>query len=208
MVLRIKNYTVHELLYVNEFVVKEKEIIAVTGDSGSGKSTLFKSITGFFRDYEGELLFYDQSLRTLNPVDLRRKFCYVPQESVVYCGSLIENLKFGKELRGESFDYSEILEMSEFFLPGKKMDSNPSNFSSGEKQRLHLLRSLIVNAEIWLFDEPTSNLDQARAQDILAYILSYLKKKGKTVMFITHDPKMALLADRTIMIKERKLINV
>ena len=196
-----------EQVVFNDFSmeVKRGEFVSVIGESGSGKSTLLNMI-GLLDTYDGgEIsLFGEKNIRPFSPKAnriLRDKIGYLFQNF-----ALISN---------ESVYYNMHIAIKHHRLPdedglirnaleevGLKGEENKKVYkcSGGEQQRIAIARLLIKPCELILADEPTGSLDEKNKEEIFDLLLS-MKRKGKTLLVVTHDPSLVSLSDRHVRIK-------
>ncbi|WP_337960983.1 ABC transporter ATP-binding protein [Caloramator sp. mosi_1] len=141
---------------------------------------------------KGEIFFDGKELNQFNPIDLRRKVVMLPQTPVIYKGSILENILIGK-IFSKSYDYNleEIQSLLEKFNLNKDLNAPAENLSGGEKQRICLIRVLIMNPEVILLDEPTSALDENTEDTVINYVVDYIKKNNKTLIMVTHSKEIA-----------------
>lgn len=146
--------------------IKSGEKIALVGESGSGKSTLAKLLLNFYEVEKGEIIINGYNIKDIELEYLRDKIAYISQETFLFNGTIIENLKLGNPY----ISYEEIIEackkaqIHNFInsLPlryNTLVEENGSNFSGGQKQRLSIARAILKNPDILIMDEATSNLD-------------------------------------------------
>lgn len=157
----------------NEYALKDinfklynDESLGIIGGTGSGKSTLVKLISRLYEAQEGSIQLYGHSIKAYELEKLRKIIAVVPQKSVLFAGTLRQNLQFGnKSATDEELDYAcEIAQASEFVekLSGKygyKVLQGGQNFSGGQKQRLSIARAIAVKPQILILDDSTSALD-------------------------------------------------
>ena len=178
----------------------DRGITSILGSSGAGKTTLLR-IIALLESFEGEYYFMGEKASDKH----RRKITMVFQQPVVFRGSVIDNVLYALSLDGNSKreKAEEILERLNLLEIAKK---KAKFLSGGERQRLAIARALAVDREVYLFDEPTSNLDAENAKIVERCILE-LAKNGKTVVIATHNLFQARrLSDRVAFIHDGKLI--
>jgi len=179
------------------------QCIALMGPSGSGKSTLAKLMLGFYLPSEGSIHIDDHDIRHFSANELRHHFGVVPQETVLFSGTLYENLIFSNP--HTTFDQvvqacklAEIHEAVEKLPEGYQtvIGERGVGLSGGQKQRLAIARALLKRPKILLFDEATSSLDSATAEHFAATVNQL---KGKvTMLFITHQLPASLKVDEVV----------
>ena len=179
------------------------ECVAVIGPSGAGKSTLARLLQGFVYPTTGSVYIDGRDTRSLPVNELRRTFGVVPQETSLFCGTVLENLLLAEP--SASFDAVVVacrlaeIHSTLLALPGgyrTAIGERGCGLSGGQKQRIAIARALLRRPRMLLFDEATSSLDPDVATDIAATIA---RLRGKvTILFITHRIPPALAPDRII----------
>ena len=171
--------------------IKEKERVLIYGDSGSGKSTLMQLIIGYLdNNYEGDITVGGIDLKKIDLYTLRDNICYVSQNEYLYTDSIYENITLGRKINYAKF----ILLCKNLFIDkivknsslgyNYLIESNGDNISGGEKERIIIARSLLNNANIYIFDESFSHLDIEMERRILKYIFEIYH--DKTFIVISH----------------------
>jgi len=191
-------------LYQNfNMSISPGQCIALMGPSGSGKSTLAKLMLGFYLPSEGSIHIDDHDIRHFSANELRHHFGVVPQETVLFSGTLYENLIFSNphttfEQVVQACKLAEIHEAIEKLPEGYQtvIGERGVGLSGGQKQRLAIARALLKQPKILLFDEATSSLDRATAEHFAATVNQL---KGKvTMLFITHQLPESLKVDEVV----------
>jgi ABC-type bacteriocin/lantibiotic exporter with double-glycine peptidase domain len=183
--------------FIFNFLVKCGHKVLIYGKSGSGKTTLFNLLGGFFPPEKGNILVDNCSIYD-NLKNYLSKISYVTQESLLFEGTIFNNITFKKKLLN-SKDNSRLKKiynicgLNTFISFGelnlKKIDFNAKNLSGGQKQRILIARCLYLKPKLLLMDESTSALDKESEKFILRQVFKYLKKS--TIIMITHSvPKL------------------
>jgi subfamily B ATP-binding cassette protein HlyB/CyaB len=183
--------------------------VAIMGPSGSGKSTLAKLLQGFYRPEAGRILLDGRNIRHLAANELRRHFGIVPQETVLFSGTLYDNLLMANphatfEQVVHACRMAEIHEVIDGMPNGYQTEigEHGSGLSGGQKQRVAIARALLKRPKILVFDESVSNLDNATAEQFSRTIN---RLKGKvTILFITHQMPQALSVDAVITLGDNR----
>ena len=192
--------------------VEPGEFVAVMGPSGCGKSTLLHLAGGLDRPSEGEVFIDGQSLAGLPDdalTELRRRrigfifqfFNLIPVLDALENTALpllLDNAK-PAEARERAAQWLERFDLS------GRLHNRPDQLSGGQQQRVAVARALVAEPSLILADEPTGNLD-TRASDEIAGLLRQVSKEwGRTVIMVTHDPRIAAYADRIIFLKDGRI---
>lgn len=203
-----------EALQGVDLKITQGEMVAIMGPSGSGKSTLMHILGLLDRPTEGELfingkkvnlLMADAKLAKLRSESIGfvfQTFNLLPKLTAfdnVLMPTQYRNIgKNDRRLRAAKL-------LADVGLSGREKHK-PTELSGGQIQRVAIVRSLINNPEIILADEPTGNLDTKSGTEVMR-VLRDLNKKGKTIILITHDPRIAEFADRTINLLDGRVVN-
>jgi len=196
----------HPYLYRGlSLVLKPGKLTVLTGPSGSGKSTLAKILLGFYCPEDGQVLIDQRDIRHLAANELRHNFGVVPQETYLFSGSIYENLLAANPNAGfpDVVHACKIAEIHDFIEKLPKAYNTPIGehgvgLSGGQKQRLAIARAVLKRPRILIFDEATSNLDQATAEHF-ARTVNQLKGKV-TMLFIAHQLPKGLKVDEVVVL--------
>ncbi len=184
--------------------IKENEFIVLVGPSGCGKSTTLRMIAGLESISAGNILINGKKVNHLAPID--RGIAMVFQTYALYPHmSVYENLAFGLKLR--DIDYDEIDERvrstAQMLGLSEYLDRKPRELSGGQRQRVALGRAIVRNSDIYLMDEPLSNLDANLRVAMRTEIKLIHEKTKATTVYVTHDQVEAMtMADRIVVMKD------
>ncbi len=192
--------------------IMENEFVAIMGPSGSGKSTLMNQVGILDVPTSGELLIDGKNVATMTSLErthMRRDVIgYIFQKFyLIPLLSAYENVEYPLILKYKKRDTSgkaaAVLKSVGF---DEQMSSHrPNQLSGGQQQRVAIARALVNDPKILLCDEPTGNLDRRTGFQIMD-ILTGLHTEGKTIILVTHDPKIAEYAHRTIVLDDGKVV--
>ncbi|HNU36409.1 MAG TPA: phosphate ABC transporter ATP-binding protein, partial [Methanomassiliicoccales archaeon] len=186
--------------------VRQGEVMAVVGPSGAGKSTLLRCLNRLNEISSGDVEFKGTPLRTLDPLDLRRRVGMVFQIPVMFEGSVKENIDYATSLGGPEAAAEELL--VRVGLDPSFLNKNAANLSVGEQQRLCLARALVNQPEVLLMDEPTASLDPFNTRLVEDLILE-LCAQGLTIILVSHNMAQARrVGDRVALLKEGRMVTV
>lgn len=192
--------------------IKPNELIAIVGPSGSGKTTLFRILLGLLRPTDGTACVHSGGETVQLSPATRALFSYVPQDNVIFSGTIADTLRLVKpEATDEELYEALRLACAESFvrkLPGGiycTLKERGSSLSVGQNQRLAIARAILADAPILLLDEVTSALDLETEEQVLANIASM---KHKTCILSTHRPSVLRLCNHIYRIQETHLVEV
>ena len=191
--------------------VNKGEFVAIVGTSGSGKSTLLHMIGGLDNPTSGSVIVHGKELSQMNDEELtifrRRNIGFVFQNyNLVPILNVYENIVLPVELDGGTVDRNFADEVIRVLALEDKLKSMPNNLSGGQQQRVAIARALITKPAIVLADEPTGNLDSKSSADVLGLLKLTSEKFNQTIVMITHNNDIALLADRIIRIEDGRMM--
>ena len=186
---------------------------ALVGKSGSGKTTLLSLLAGLYTPQSGDIIVGGQSLREIDVDIYRRK-----QASVIYqsynlfplmtvCENVMYPLKLLRHSDADAKKEAQIA-LEKVGLGESYWKRLPAMLSGGEQQRVAIARTLAVHAQIILADEPTGNLDSKSGGEVMELLQGVWKKMGKALVVITHDIRIARMADRQFQIVDGILSEV
>lgn len=201
-----QNNTELPWLYRNlTFNIQAGHCVVVMGPSGCGKSTLAKLLLGFYQPQEGTIKLNGQDIKYLAANELRNHFGVVPQETVLFSGTIYDNLILANphasfEQVIKACQLAEIHQAIEQLPQGyqTQIGEHGTGLSGGQKQRIAIARALLKQPKVLIFDEAVSNLDQQTAEH---FAQTVNKLKGKvTILFITHQLPKGLNVDEAVIL--------
>jgi len=189
------------------FGIRDGELLVLVGPSGCGKSTLLRLIAGLEEASSGSILIGERDVTRLEPRD--RDIAMVFQSYALYPHMTVaRNLGFGLELRGHDAEEieqrvkqaAETLELTQF------LDRLPRQLSGGQRQRVALGRALVRHPQVFLLDEPLSNLDAKLRASTRAEIARLHRALGTTMIYVTHDQVEAMTLGQRIVVLDKGVI--
>lgn len=194
--------------------IQRGEFVAITGQSGSGKSTLLYVLSTLDTDYTGEIRINGNELKTMNSNQLSSlrnrdigfvfQFHYLLPEFSVMENVCLPAMKLKKftpnQIRERAEQKLEMLGLKD------QLKKKGSELSGGQQQRVAIARALINDPVIIFGDEPTGNLDSRNAQMVFDIFKELSEKHEQTIVIVTHDPGIASKADRTITLKDGRIV--
>ena len=200
-----------EILKGISFTVAPKQKVAIVGASGAGKSTLFKLLFRFYDVTGGRILIDGQDIRTVSQDSLRRAIGVVPQDTVLFNQSILENVRYGR-VDASDEDVEEAIrhaQLDEFIaqLPEgvhTMVGERGLKLSGGEKQRVAIARALLKRPPIMVFDEATSSLDSHSEQGILQALADISREQ--TTLVIAHRLSTVVDADQILVMDQGQVV--
>lgn len=193
------------------FKLQAQEKVAIIGKLGSGKSTVHKLIANLYRPASGSIRIDDVDIKQIDPADLRENIGYVPQENLLFYGSIRENIayKLTAVSDAEILEASEIAGVSVFVNMhphgyDRQVSERGENLSGGQKQAIAIARALIGDPSIILLDEPTAAMDSAAEIRLIENLKS--KIADKTLVLVTHKTTLLALVDRVIVLDKGRIV--
>ncbi len=198
----VKTYGDVEVLHHVEGDIQDGELIVIVGPSGCGKSTLLRMVAGLETVTSGEISIGDTVVNKLEPAD--RDIAMVFQNYALYPHMTVrENMAYGLKIRKISKDEIErrVQEAAEILEIGQYLDRKPRQLSGGQRQRVAMGRAIVRNPQVFLFDEPLSNLDAKLRVQMRLEIRKLQQRLGVTSIYVTHDQVEAMtLGDRLMVL--------
>lgn len=193
------------------FRVAAGEKVGIIGRIGSGKTTLEKLVLGLYQPTQGSILIDGVDARQIDPIDLRRAIGHVPQDPLLFYGSLKHNLLIGAPHATEDdmLNAARIAGVDEFAAQHPKGYDMPigergESLSGGQRQSIAVARAMINDPPILLLDEPSSNLDNQSEAQLKRRLME--ASVGKTMLLVTHRTALLELVDRLIVIDGGKIM--
>lgn len=190
--------------------VAKGERVALVGATGSGKSTILKLMTRFYEPQKGRVTVDGVDIRELDLTSLRRAFAVVLQDVHLFSGTVMENLSFGADTTPEAVRAAAQLVQADEFIGrlAKGYDTEVaewgSNFSAGERQLMAFARAMVVNPQVLVLDEATSNVDtetEARIDHALDVLL-----RGRTSIIVAHRLSTVRKVDRIVVLQRGQIV--
>ena len=193
-----------------DLTIQPNQLTVFVGKSGCGKSTLVSLLMGFYKPQQGEILFNGQNALEIDRTSFYQNVSLVSHSSYVFKGSLRDNMLMAKTGATDEQIYQclEQVNLANFVCENGGLDmpllSRGTNLSGGQIQRLALARALLHDAQVYIFDEATSNIDVESEEVILQFIQQF--KQHKTIVMISHRLANAVNADCIYVLDKGKLI--
>ena len=200
----IKSYDKTQVVKGIDLAIEDGEFVVLVGPSGCGKSTTLRMIAGLEQPTSGDIIIGERVVNDIEPQD--RNIAMVFQNYALYPHkSVKENIVFAlrrlkvdnEEIERRLSDISEMLQLEEL------LDRKPADLSGGQRQRVAMGRAIIREADVFLFDEPLSNLDSKLRSHMRTEIGKIHNKFGRTSVYVTHDQVEAMtLADKVVVLHD------
>ena len=217
MMIKISNITKSfgslEVLKGISLEIKPHEIVSIMGASGAGKTTLLQIIGTLDKPDNGQIIINGTDIATLNERQLsdfrNQHIGFIFQfHQLLPEFTAVENIQIPALIAGKSFKESEkeAKEILSFLNLSHRAKHKPTELSGGEKQRIAVARALINHPEVILADEPTGSLDSQNKEDLHRLFFDLRNNFGQTFVVVTHDESLASLCERTISMKDGKIV--
>lgn len=203
----------HETFALNgiNFTVDKGEFVAIVGASGSGKSTLLNIIGGLDNPSSGDVILNGKNILEFSDEEKaifrRKKIGFVFQNyNLIPALNAYENIVMPINLDGKKPEKEYFDKIVKALKIEDKLNNMSNDLSGGQQQRVAIARALITKPDLLLADEPTGNLDHKTSLEVVDLLKYTNKKFNQTIIMITHDREIALMADRAICIEDGKII--
>ncbi|MEG0507317.1 MAG: ABC transporter ATP-binding protein [Longicatena sp.] len=201
-------FEINQLKYKNilhiEHLCLQRQITCITGASGSGKTTLLRTLNRLNTIDEGVILYNDEDISVLDPIELRRKIVMLGQTPVIYDGTIEDNLQIGLLFSEQpKASQAELLKYLAKVNLTKRLEDTCEKLSGGEKQRLCLARIMLMNADVYLVDEPSSALDKETEQFVIDNLVDFVLEKDKELIMVTHSSQISQKYKNSIIVMEK-----
>ncbi|MFW5981818.1 MAG: ABC transporter ATP-binding protein [Halanaerobiaceae bacterium] len=210
----LKNVKYKDILDIRDLEIQDKKITCILGKSGGGKTTFLRLLNNMISADQGEIEFENKNIEKYEALELRRKILMLPQNPVMFPGSIEDNffktLEYTEKeklaVKNNTEDYNKLMKKVGL---SHELDTDTNNLSGGEKQRLALARILLLEPDILLLDEPSSALDEETEEFIIKMVVNYIKKREGTLIMVTHSRSVAsTYGDFIITLNNGKIENI
>ncbi|WP_296103195.1 ABC transporter ATP-binding protein [uncultured Agrobacterium sp.] len=203
----VKRYGSLEVIHGANLEIEDGEFVVFVGPSGCGKSTLLRMIAGLEDISDGEISIGGDVVNDAEPAD--RGIAMVFQSYALYPHMTVEeNLSFGLRMNGNPKTDTEarVRRAAEILQINELMQRRPKQLSGGQRQRVAIGRAIVREPQVFLFDEPLSNLDAELRVQMRVEISKLHKQLGTTMIYVTHDQTEAMtLADKIVVLRGGKI---
>jgi ATP-binding cassette, subfamily C, bacterial LapB len=203
-------YDSKEVLDNISFSIKPGERVGIVGKMGSGKSTIEKLILSMYEPTSGSVLIDGLDINQVDPANLRKNIAYVPQDIVLFSGTIKENILYKAPYATDE----DVIRAADISTSHAFIDKHPKGFdmqvgergealSGGQRQSVAIARAFLVNTPIVLLDEPSNAMDNTTELYLKKNLLKQTQKR--TLLLVTHKPSMLDLVDRLIVMDDGKI---
>ena len=203
----VKRYKSLEVVKKINLEIKAKEFVVLVGPSGCGKSTTLRMIAGLEEISGGEISIGPRVVNDLSPKD--RNIAMVFQNYALYPHmSVAENMSFALKMAGapKTEIDQRVNEAAEILGLGQLLERRPSELSGGQRQRVAMGRAIVRRPQVFLFDEPLSNLDAKLRIQMRSEIKKLHQRLDATIVYVTHDQVEAMtLADKIVVMRDGRI---
>ncbi len=206
----IKEYDTIPVIHGVDLYVESGEFCVFVGPSGCGKSTLMRMLAGLEHTTSGKITVGDTDVTHLDPAE--RGVAMVFQSYALYPHMTVEqNMGFGLKMNGVPAEKirRKVAEASRILKLDRYLDRKPKALSGGQRQRVAIGRTIVRGPDVFLFDEPLSNLDAELRVEMRVEIARLHKEFGATMIYVTHDQVEAMtMADKIVVLRDGKIEQV
>ena len=193
-----------------DLTIKDGEFVVLLGPSGSGKSTMLNVCSGLDNPTSGTITIDEDIISELNSKELtkfrRNNLGFIFQQyNLLQTLNVRENVEVGREVSKDPFEVEEIIEQVGMSL---NIEKYPYQLSGGEQQRVSIARAVVKKPKILFCDEPTGALDEENAKEILGVIQQLNETYKTTVVLITHNPSIGVMADKIVRLNSGEIVEV
>jgi putative ABC transport system ATP-binding protein len=188
---KLTNVKYHTILNIKEMMIPEKRITCLIGDSGSGKTTLFKLLVKLISPTEGEIYYCGELLENIPTLKHRKNVVFLSQKAHIFDQTIKDNLVIGLNYHQKSYTEDDLLNALKIVRLNKDLNDDAKTLSGGEQQRLALARVLLLDASVYILDEPSSALDTESEKIMVDALVSFIKSEKKTLIMVTHNLEIA-----------------
>jgi len=201
------------ILHPLDLAIESGRVVAITGPSGSGKSTLLGLLAGLDAPSTGRILIDGSDITEMSEDALARfrgtRIGFVFQFfHLLPSLTALENVRVPLEIAGASDAGARADALLNEVGLAPRRHHYPSQLSGGEQQRVAIARALANNPPIVLADEPTGNLDSGTGHQVIDLLIDVNRRRGTTVVLVTHDAELAQRADRTIALRDGRIVGI
>ena len=193
------------------FSVAKQEFVAIMGSSGCGKTTLLNLLGGLENPTHGCVYINDVDITQLSMEErssfrrwhigfIFQNFNLIPEMNV------FENIVLPAKLMERNISKKEVMRIAEELEIEEKLLQNPMTLSGGQQQRVAIARAIYTHPTILLGDELTGNLDSTTSISVMKFLKKMCKKYSQTMIIVTHDERIAAMADRIIQMKDGRVV--
>ena len=172
----IKKLKFKHILQIDHLMI-DRQITCLIGPSGSGKTTLLRMLNRLNEAEEGSIYFNGVDIKEMHPIKLRRKIIMLGQTPILYSGPIA--------------DENRLLAYLDKVGLHKELNDTCEKLSGGEKQRLCLARVLLMDADVYLADEPSSAMDKETESFVIDNLVTFVKEHDKQLVMVTHSSEIA-----------------
>ncbi|WP_051534158.1 ABC transporter ATP-binding protein [Desulfitibacter alkalitolerans] len=187
----IQNVTYKHILSIEQLEIS-KGVTCILGESGAGKSTFLKLLNNLISPDQGQIIFKNQVLESMDPLDLRQRIVMLMQSPVIFSGTVRDNLLFGLRVAEKNMAHdNKLLDILKWLeLEKISLDADAVLLSGGEKQRICMGRLTLMDPEVFLLDEPSAALDEKNQELIINRITQHARDNDRDLIMILHSEQI------------------
>ena len=200
---KLINVVYKNILHIERLEIPKNKVTCIVGESGSGKSTLLCLLNKLISCDRGEIYYNDLLIDDIDSVELRRKVVMLPQQPVVFRGSIKKILLIGLKFSGKPEEKDDkLIKVLEMVSSKRSLMTMQKSFPAGKSRGWPFGRVILMKPEVFLLDEPSSALDDKTEEVVIERVVKHIKAENKTLVMVTHSKKIALdYSDNIVEIK-------
>lgn len=182
------NVKYKDIIDIPKLTINKGEVTCIVGPSGSGKSTLLKLVNKLISPTEGYIALDGKDIASFDSVTYRRNVPMLSQSPVTFRGTIRDNLLMGRKFQdAEDLSDKELKKALDQVKLDKNLDTDIDNLSGGEAQRVSIARLMLIDADTYLLDEPSSALDDLTEDFVIKTMVDMTRTNNKTMIYVTHS---------------------
>jgi putative ABC transport system ATP-binding protein len=179
------------IIAIDHLEIPHEKITCLLGDSGGGKTTLLKLLVKLISPESGTITYQGTDIKSIPTSDYRKKVIYLPQKAYIFKRTIKENLSLGLDYHKKPYTDDDLNDVLNRVKLDKALEDDATHLSGGEQQRLALARILLLDADVYLLDEPSSALDDQSEDIMIKVLIDYIRSHQKTLVMVTHNKIIA-----------------
>lgn len=206
---KFNNVKFKDIIDIPDLTINNGEVTCIVGPSGSGKSTILKLLNKIISPNEGYISLDGEDIASIDSVEYRRSVPMLSQSPVTFKGNIRDNLLIARKFQSDDTLSDDRLRKALASVKlDKDLDTDIENLSGGEAQRVSIARLMLIEADTYLLDEPSSALDDLTEDFVIKTMVDMARENNKTLIYVTHSSSASnKYSDRLIKIVDGRVSN-